>query len=199
MNPERPTDPREQMEVRITALLLGEASAFEEAELLDAIKQDPQLAAYYEEMRRMVKQVEAAVQSVPLETVAERPRLADEKRAKLEVLFKQPAVRTLPLESTARRLRRRVWLQQVAAIAAACVILGVATGVFFPAVGMMKMRSNLARLDAELAGEHTDFMSRPQEPSFTNGMVSSGALQSLSPIVRMRAATTPGGRSTPPW
>ena len=37
MNPERPTDPREQMEVRITALLLGEASAFEEAELLDAI------------------------------------------------------------------------------------------------------------------------------------------------------------------
>ena len=182
MNPERPTDPREQMEVRITALLLGEASAFEEAELLDAIKQDPQLAAYYEEMRRMVKQVEAAVQSVPLETVAERPRLADEKRAKLEVLFKQPAVRTLPLESTARRLRRRVWLQQVAAIAAACVILGVATGVFFPAVGMMKMRSNLARLDAGLAGEHTDFMSRPQEPSFTNGMVSSGALQSLSPI-----------------
>ncbi len=182
MNPERPTDPREQMEVRITALLLGEASAFEEAELLDAIKQNPQLASYYDEMRRMVNQIEATVQSAPLETVAERPRLTDEKRAKLEVLFKQPAARTIPLESTARRVRRRVWLQQVAAIAAAFVILAIAIGMFIPAGGAAKGKARFARLEVESAGEHTDFMSRPQEPSFTNGMLNSGALQSPSPI-----------------
>ena len=151
MNPERPNDPREQMEVRLTALLLGEASAFEEAELLEAIKHDPALAAYYEEMRVMVKQVEAAVQSAPMETVGEHPRLADDKRAQLETLFKQSPLGTIQLESIATLKRRVTRLQTVMSIAAALMILFVAAGLLLPALAKSKAKASRIALRSEPA------------------------------------------------
>src|SRR5690606_945064 len=107
VNDQRPTDPREQLEVRITALLLGEACAFEEAELLDAIKHDPALAAYYEAMRQTVKRVEETIQLTPVEAAATHSTLSEERRGKLEELFKQPtATKAVKLDSRAGRTRR---------------------------------------------------------------------------------------------
>src|SRR5437667_6212257 len=54
MNEEEMKELREQMEVRIVALLLGEASAFETAELEEAMRKSPELAAFHVQMRRTV-------------------------------------------------------------------------------------------------------------------------------------------------
>jgi Mg-chelatase subunit ChlD len=54
MKPELPMDPRTDLEARVVALLLGEASPFEEAQLLRIIEQDPELAAFYRDMQKTV-------------------------------------------------------------------------------------------------------------------------------------------------
>jgi len=154
VNDQRPTDPREQMEVRLTALLLGEASAFEEAELLEAIKNDPALAAYYEEMRRMVRQVEATLQTQPMEAATVTPRLSESRRARLEELFQQPASRISKLQATARRTRHLVHLQTVLAVAAAVMILFVVAGMLLPALG--KAKSKASRISLLSAGDADD-------------------------------------------
>jgi len=59
MNSEK-NDFREQAEARIVALLLGEASPFEEAAVQDLVKQDAGLAAFYEEMKKVLSLVQAA-------------------------------------------------------------------------------------------------------------------------------------------
>lgn len=128
MNPEHSKDPREQMEVRITALLLGEASAFEEAELLEAIKADPELESYYEEMRRTVKQVEESIQPGGRAASDEPATLSNDRRSRLNELFLQPGGRTIKLESPADRARRISLLQQIGAIAAALIILIAVVG-----------------------------------------------------------------------
>ncbi|MBI1178580.1 DUF3520 domain-containing protein [bacterium] len=152
MNPERPTDPREQMEVRITALLLGEASAFEEAELLEAIKADPELEAYYEDMRRMVKQVQETLQLAPVEHHAEQPKLSEKRREQLANLFQKPARKAIKLISPAERAQRISTLQKIGAIAAAIVILVVVVGTLispkFPGqVAMFKMEPTDRAID----------------------------------------------------
>ena len=47
MNPELPLPPREEMELRLTALLLGELSAEEAAAVRRAIEQDGELAKLF--------------------------------------------------------------------------------------------------------------------------------------------------------
>lgn len=144
MNPERPTDPREQLEVRITALLLGEASAFEEAELLEAIQHDPALAAYYEEMRQMVKRVEETIQLAPMVESVAQPKLADARRDQLQELFKQAApAKTIKLESPADRVRRLGWLQHAAAIAAAMTILAAVVWMLLPGYSKAKSKGSM--------------------------------------------------------
>lgn len=155
MNDQRPTDPREQMEVRLTALLLGEASAFEEAELLEAIKNDPALAAYYEAMRQTVKRVEETIQLTPVEAATTHSTLSEERRGKLEELFRQPtATKAVKLDSRAGRTRRLGWPQHAAAIAAAMVILLCVIGLLLPSLAKPKAKSaRIAALNQERALE----------------------------------------------
>ena len=42
---------REQMEIRLVAFLLGEASEFEQAELRAAMEKDADLAAFHDELK----------------------------------------------------------------------------------------------------------------------------------------------------
>src|SRR5437867_7943151 len=55
MNEEEMKELREQMEVRMVALLLGEASAFETAELEEAMRKRLELAAFHAQMRRTIE------------------------------------------------------------------------------------------------------------------------------------------------
>lgn len=90
MNPDQPS--REQIEARITALLLGELPP-EEAELLRwMIAQDPELQKLHRRLEIAVGLVRETV-AQPAESSAEKimPRkLSDERRQKLLAHFKTP-------------------------------------------------------------------------------------------------------------
>ncbi len=132
MNEQNPRTAREQFEVRITALLLGEASDFEEAELLHALEQDLELKAFYNRMRQTVTQLEKSLAaSSPSGSGA--PKLSPDRRKQLEQLFKKPKPSatqpSLPRPELNRRSRRKM----VFAIAAAFALLLVASGLLLPA------------------------------------------------------------------
>src|SRR5437016_14645552 len=85
MNPDIPKTPREELEARLTALLLGELPAEEAFALGRAMEQDTELARLYGRLKDTVGFVretladppeKASVQTAPL-------KLSDERREKL--------------------------------------------------------------------------------------------------------------------
>src|SRR6201999_2158984 len=85
MNPENPS--RDEIEAKITALLLGELPEDEARLLRWSISQDPELAKLHDQLKQvigLVREVSAKpVESAPL-------KLAEEKRKKLLAHFKTP-------------------------------------------------------------------------------------------------------------
>ncbi len=150
MNPESPT-PREQLEARLTALLLHELPAEEAAALREAIAQNPELAALEARLAQTIAIVreagatpatEAAEQSAPI-------RLSAERREKLLAHFKTVA----PQEFAAPRRARNVRVLVLAA-AAAVVLIG-AVAALLPGLTRAKLtaaqsaaiQNNLSEID----------------------------------------------------
>lgn len=154
MNEQPPKDPREQMEVRIIALLLGEASAFEEAELLEAIKADPEIEAYYEEMRRTISAVEVATGST-----GGQAKFTEARRERLQELFKWPGRTAIHLpEDRASRLTQT---QVILSIAAALVILLTVAGLLLPALA--KSKAKASRIAALNEAKYRELAARMEE------------------------------------
>jgi len=122
MNEEEMKQLREQMEVRIVALLLGEASAFETAEIEQALQRDPELAAFHTEMRRTIELTREASKQFQTASApaAAQPKLSAERREALLAHFKQGKVVEVPIKRLAPP-RRRHWL--VPASLAAGIVL----------------------------------------------------------------------------
>jgi Mg-chelatase subunit ChlD/tetratricopeptide (TPR) repeat protein len=123
MNPNLPNKPREKLEARLTALLLGELSPDEAAALHRAIEKDPGLSAAYQRLKATVELV-ASTAADPAGQTAEPPtalKLSDERRQKLLTHFKTVA----PKEFAASRQRRMSWMLTVGAAAAIALFLGL--------------------------------------------------------------------------
>src|SRR5687767_15956145 len=119
MTPEENKQLREQLEVRIVALLLGEASDFERAELQELMAKDPELAAFHERMKGTIGLVHATSKEPPADVSTasqEQPKLSAERRQVLLSVFReQPAsaknVTAMPesgrkVESEGQRIRK---------------------------------------------------------------------------------------------
>ncbi|MDB6171852.1 MAG: von Willebrand factor [Chthoniobacteraceae bacterium] len=78
--------PREELEVRLTAMLMGELSPEETAALEAEIASDPALAALHAKLRRTTELLREAV-TIPDETPL---RLSNERRERLLAHFKKP-------------------------------------------------------------------------------------------------------------
>lgn len=85
MNPDFPKDPREELEVRLTALLLGELQAEEADALRRTIERDTALSELYDRLKYAIGLVEEATASEPEQTVVQSPqlKLGEERRQKL--------------------------------------------------------------------------------------------------------------------
>jgi len=137
VTPDAPNSPRDELEARITALLLGELSAEEAAALRQAIDQDPELARLENQLKEtigLVREAASAKDAKPLEPAAAL-QLSAERREKLLASFK-----TTSLHPAGRRSRRafsnkwsKEWLK-VAAMVMALHLLG--------AVLLFSLRSN---------------------------------------------------------
>ena len=83
MNSENPLTPREELEVRLTALLLGELSAEEAATFEEQIARDPELAATHARLRQAIELLREAT-AIPELTAHPAPAtLSTERRQKL--------------------------------------------------------------------------------------------------------------------
>ncbi len=81
-------DEREQTEVRLTALALGEASDFEEAELRRAMEADPKLADYFRRIEETVGVVREVVGADVKEGAGIGPKLSLERRVAIRAKLK---------------------------------------------------------------------------------------------------------------
>jgi secreted protein with Ig-like and vWFA domain/uncharacterized protein involved in exopolysaccharide biosynthesis len=121
-----PKLPREEIEVRLTALLLGELSAEETAALRELISNDAQLAGLYQRLERAIQLVReaAATTTAPANAPSAPLKLSDERRQKLLAHFKT----VVPEEFTGRPRRDKwSWMVPVSAATAAIILLAAIT------------------------------------------------------------------------
>ncbi|MCW5552864.1 MAG: von Willebrand factor type A domain-containing protein [Verrucomicrobiae bacterium] len=149
MNPDSPQTPREELEARLTALLLGELSAEEAAALRVQLAQDPELAALHKRLKQTIGLVrEVSVrQSEPATAQAAPLTLSEERREQLLAEFKtikaQPLLPPLP--------RRQRWLVPVAAAAILLLLAAITLPNFIRARNTSAsnaMMNNLRQIEA---------------------------------------------------
>src|SRR5262249_19742399 len=121
---------REELEARITALLLGELSAEESAALQTSIAQDAELVRLRDRLQQAINLVRETVAS-PEQTLlasADAPKLAPERREKLLAAFK-----STPPQLLVKRRHVTINWREWGALAAMFVGLMIVVGVLmFP-------------------------------------------------------------------
>src|SRR6266850_5649196 len=89
MNPDLPIPPRDDLEAKLTALLLGELPADEAFALGRAIEQNPELAKTLERLTQTIRLVRETEAPIPGQVQQSEPlRLSDKRREALLQQFK---------------------------------------------------------------------------------------------------------------
>ena len=114
---------REQLEARVVAMLLGEASPFEEEQLREQLKGDAALAKFCAEIEQTLPLLNEAldVGQAP-KAKSPKPRLAGKRRGKLKLLFRSDT------GLAKRRIFRMDFRKALAIAAAVCVVLWLGFG-----------------------------------------------------------------------
>ena len=124
---------REQQEARVVAMLLGEASPFEEEQLREQLKADAALAKFCAEIEQTLPLLNEAldVGQAP-KANSPKPRLTGKRRNKLKQLFRSDT------GLATRKVVRLDFRKALAIAAAACVVLFVAAGLLLPRLAKSK-------------------------------------------------------------
>ncbi len=119
MNPESPKSPREELELRLTALLLGELSAAEAAAVRAALAKDPELARLHEDLKATIRLVREATVSSSDAASAQTPpnKLSEERRKILRTHFAIP-----PLKQSDRKPRPSFPIRLVEVLAVLAIV-----------------------------------------------------------------------------
>ncbi len=140
MNPDQPLTPREELEIRITAMLMGELSPEESADLQKQIDGDPELIALHARLRQAVELLREA-SAIPEQPAPPVPaQLSSERREKLLAHFKAPA----PAASAVIVRPRREWRKFVP-LGLAASLIALVGGTLFMAEYFMRGNLSVAR------------------------------------------------------
>ena len=150
MNPELPSNPREELELRVTALLLGELSDADAAAVRAAIAADPELQKLQDDLRQTIHLVRKATvctgesaheESAPL-------KLSEERRQSLMTAFVIPPLKP---EHVKTAMRFRMTFMEVLVVLA---IVAIIAAMSMPALSKAKSKaksvqvmSNLRQID----------------------------------------------------
>ena len=131
----------EQLEARVVAMLLGEASPFEEEQLREQLKGDAALAKFCAEIGQTLPLLNEALDvGQALKANSPKPRLTGKRRNKLKQLFRSD---TGLATSKVVRLDFR---KALAIAAAVCVVMFVAAGLLLPSLAKSKVGSNFTAI-----------------------------------------------------
>lgn len=139
MNPDAPQLSREDLEVRLTALLLGELPAAEAGAMMQQVAQDRELAQLLARLEQTIGLVRAAT-TAPAGEAALFPTpltFPAERREKLLRHLKLPTPAQLGIPLLAPRRSRVRWL---VAAGAATVVVMLMAGLLLPTLGTAKKR-----------------------------------------------------------
>jgi Mg-chelatase subunit ChlD len=190
MNPESPKTPREELELRITALLLGELSDDEAAALQQTIGEDAELSRLHDRLKFAIGLTRETT-IAPSEEEAEKPdtlKLAPERRAKLLAAFAAPKIVKL---TAARRAHRR----ELLALAAMLAVLLVIASLLLPSLARSKAR---AQRTWTLGGEGDFAKLKGEEPVALTRLHTDESIQDLNPADRPTPSRSVRYYATPP-
>ena len=135
MNPEPTPTPREQTEMRLTALLMGELSAEETVALHALLAADPELAKLHARLRQAMELLREAT-AEPEPATPTPTQLSSERRERLLAHFQNPAPQPAKPALIVKPPRSVwSWVVRLGAAAAAVFILA---GLFFPSISAVK-------------------------------------------------------------
>jgi Mg-chelatase subunit ChlD/anti-sigma factor RsiW len=183
MNPELPNNPREELELQVTALLLGELNDADAAAVREVMAKDPELQKFHDDFKQTIDLVREATvtEGAPETEPAEPLTLSDARRKILRVAF------TIPPLKPGHRAPRRAANRLIAALAVLALV-AVLGSLMLPALSKSKerasaigMRSNMRQL--ELAKQM--WADENQKPAGT-----APTMEELKPYL--------GGRELPP-
>ena len=152
MNPDTPQTPQEQLEARLTALLLGELTPHEAASLHEAIQNDARLGELYSRLKETIVLVRETAASPAGQTAAQPAplKLSEDRRQKLLAQFKTVA----PREFVEARGREKSSLSPLLAAAAVLALMAALAVMLLPALSRAKakavsisVRSNLKQVE----------------------------------------------------
>ena len=143
---------REQLEAHVVAMLLGETSSFEEAQIRERIKQDESLVKFCVEIEKTLHLLSDAMDSGQVDKAKPTKARLDRKRPNsLKKLF-AGAARLAKRDVATPNFGRALW-----GIAAVLAILFVAFGVVFSmlpvretAVGLLKKRKSASEVQSSM-------------------------------------------------
>ena len=182
---------REQLEARVVAMLLGEASPFEEEQLREQLKGDAALAKFCAEIKQTLPLLNEALDvGQASKAKSPKPRLARKRRGKLKLLF---------LSDTGlakRRIVRLDFRKTLAIAAAVCVVLFIAAGLLLP--NLSKAGSNAGRISANQTKGIADSEATQvaeSKPNFTQNTLTATAGFSMVETGKNRPDSTLLGES----
>ncbi len=168
MNPETPMTPREETEVRLTALLMGELPPDEAAALHAQMAADPALAALHARLRQAMELLREAT-ALPEQPAPPVPaQLSSDRRERLLAHFKNPA----PAQSRVIVQPRRDWSWAVP-LGLAAALIALLGGTVLMSGFSVKVLKGFAEEPPDFAS--ADYLAAEAAPQSTHWSMQPGA------------------------
>lgn len=153
MNPELPKNPREELELRVTALLLGELSTDEAAAVREAIAKNPELSKLHDDLKETIQLVRTATTSVsePVTGQTTPLQLSEARRKKLLTSFVIPPLK--PSHRKAKPALQFHFLEALAVLAIIGVLAVMLLPALYPARSLGKRQGEVTLLPTKRAEE----------------------------------------------
>lgn len=148
MNSEKPLTPGEELETRITALLMGELSPDEAATLRSQLAENADLQALHARLSNAFDLLRAAVPLGDTNEQSQPARLSNERRERLLKRFKATSVSKLNIVPIPETKKRWTWLAPLSWAASFILAIGVLAWQLTEPHGGLQASRDLASTDA---------------------------------------------------